>query len=294
MPGRQTNLRIASMYAILTSLVASLVAAATKYLTGMMDASVVVCIQYLICLFTLTPWMAKVGLPGLATQVPRHHLIRGVAGWACFYTYYLAIGNIPLVDASLLRNTAPICVPFFAYLLFRNRISLLGMVGIGLGFAGVLFILKPEGASFSLWHGIGFLSGVTLAVSMIYTRELAQSEPSNRILFYYFLISLLLSTPLALLNFTAIPLLAWPALLFVGFSIFITMKLYNHAYAHAPANSIAPLTYFGVVFAGLLGWLFWDHVPDGKSLGGMILIILGGVLAIMAKPAAEQSRVPKS
>ncbi len=254
-----------------------------------MDATVVVCIQYLICLITLGPWIASVGLKGVATTVPRHHLIRGFAGWACFYTYYLAIGNIPLVEASLLRNTAPICVPFFAFMVFGNRIGLWGVIGIALGFAGVIFILKPEGAAISLWHGVGFLSGVTLALSMIYTRELAQTEPSNRILFYYFLISLVLSTPLAIINFDPIPLKAWPALLFVGFSIFITMKLYNHAYAHAPANSIAPLTYFGVVFAGIYGWLFWDQIPDIKSLVGMVLVISGGVLAILAKAPQEKT-----
>lgn len=283
MPGQQTNIRIATLYAILTSLVASMAAAATKYLTGLMDASVVVTTQYLICLITLLPWISRAGVRGLATSYPKYHLIRGVAGWGCFYTYYMAIGKIPLVDASLLRNTAPICVPFFTYFIFKDRIGLQGIFGILIGFAGVLFILKPQDSSISIWHWVGFLSGVTLALSMIYTRELAQTEPSNRILFYYFLISLFLSTPLAVINFEAIPLKALPALLFVGLSIFLTMKLYNHAYAHAPANTIAPLTYFGVVFAGLLGWVFWGHTPDIEGLLGMALVIGGGILAILAR-----------
>lgn len=263
-------------------------AAATKYLTDMMDASVVVTIQYLICLITLTPWLIKVGLKGVATEVLRWHLIRGVAGWACFYTYYLAISKIPLMDASLLRNTAPLCVPFFGFLLFKNKISVQGIVGILVGFVGVLLILKPEGATVSLWHGIGFLSGVTLALSMIYTRELAHTEPSNRILFYYFMISLVLSTPLALREAEPIPVQAMPALLFVGLSIFITMKLYNHAYANAPASTIAPLTYFGVVFAGILGWLFWGQLPDIKGIAGMVLIVSGGVLAILSRHSDQE------
>jgi len=283
-PGRQTNIRTAAVFALLTSLVASMAAAATKYLTALMDASVVVCIQYLICLLTLTPWIIQSGVKGIATKVPRAHLIRGLAGWACFYTYYVAISKIPLMDASLLRNTAPLCVPFFGFLLFRNRIGVQGIVGILVGFAGVMFILKPEGASISLWHGVGFLSGVTLALSMIYTRELAHTEPSNRILFYYFLISLLLSIPLALYKAEPIPFTALPPLLFVGLSIFITMKLYNHAYANAPASTIAPLTYFGVIFAGVFGWLFWDQIPDAKSLVGMLLIVTGGIMAILARP----------
>lgn len=290
MSGRQTNLRTATLFAILTSLVATMAAATTKYLTGYMDASLVVCTQYLICLVTLLPWVSRTGLTGLTTEFPKAHLIRGVVGWACFYTFYVAIGKIPLVDASLLRNTAPICVPFFTFFLFGNRIGVQGAIGILVGFAGVLFILKPEGQNISMWHGVGFLSGVTLAISMIYTRELAASEPSNRILFYYFLISLVLSTPLALANYTPIPLKAVPALLFVGVSIFITMKLYNHAYTHAPATAIAPLTYFGVVFAGLLGWIFWDHTPDAKSLVGMALVICGGVVAILAKQAEASNK----
>lgn len=283
MPARQNNLKVATLYAILTSLVASMAAAATKYLTSYMDASVVVSVQYLLCLITLLPWILSAGAKGMATEFPKKHLIRGIAGWACFYTYYVAIGKIPLVDASLLRNTAPICVPFFTFALFGNRIGLQSALGILIGFGGVLLILKPEGTGISIWHGVGFLSGVTLALSMIYTRELAQTEPSNRILFYYFIISLVLSSPLALLNYTPIPLKAVPALLFVGFSIFLTMKLYNHAYAHAPANAIAPLTYFGVIFAGLLGWVFWGHTPDQKGICGIILVISGGIIAIFAK-----------
>jgi len=282
-PGRQTNIRTATLFAILTSLVATMAAAATKYLTEMIDASVVVAIQYLICLVTLSPWLIRVGIKGVTTKIPKAHLIRGVAGWACFYTYYLAISKIPLMDASLLRNTAPLCVPFFGFLLFRNRIALQGCIGILVGFAGVMFILKPEGATISLWHGVGFLSGVTLALSMIYTRELAHTEPSNRILFYYFLISLVLSTPMAIHEMEPIPLQAVPALVFVGLSIFITMKLYNHAYANAPASTIAPLTYFGVVFAGILGWLFWGQLPDIKSVAGMVFIISGGILAILSR-----------
>ena len=62
------------------------------------------------------------------------------------------------------------------------------------------------------------------------------------------------------------------------------MKLYNHAYANAPASTIAPLTYFGVIFAGVFGWLFWDQIPDAKSLVGMLLIVTGGIMAILARP----------
>lgn len=289
MPYQNQNINKAIVYALLTSLVGSLAAATTKYLTEHLNVGLIVFIQYGICLLTLTPWLLKHGVNGVKTTRLKTHIVRGAAGWCCFYTYYLAISEIPLVDATLLRNTAPICVPFFMLLLFNERLHRLKVAGVAIGFIGVLLVLKPQGSEISLWHGIGFLSGITLAVSMIYTRELTSSEPSNRILFYYFFISLVCSIPLAIADYTAIPLNTLPALGFVGLSIFITMKLYNLAYANGPANTLAPFSYFGVIFAGILGWLFWAHAPDAKSLFGMIAIIGGGTITLLLRNKSTQA-----
>ncbi|MGC1509204.1 DMT family transporter [Ketobacter sp.] len=282
MPNRSHNIKVAATYAILTSVFATAVAAITKYLSTSISVGMIVFIQYLICLFTLLPWLARVGVEGIKSDHLSQHLIRGVAGWLCFYTYYLAISHIPLVDASLLRNTAPICVPFFMLILFKTGMAWYKGAGIALGFIGILLILKPDGNSISLWHGVGFVSGISLSLSMIYTRELSTTEPSNRILFYYFAISIVLSLPIAISEWGPVPVQLWPGLLTVGLSIFITMKLYNLAYTHAPANTIAPLSYFGVVFAGLLGWLIWDHKPDAQSLIGIALVIGGGIASLLA------------
>lgn len=286
MPNRRQNLNHAVAFALLTSLVASIAAATTKYLTVYLNVGLIVFIQYSICLITLLPWVLKTGKPALATKHPYLHLIRGLAGWFCFYTYYLAIREIPLVDASLLRNTAPICVPFFMFLFFRVKLEAVRAAGIAIGFAGVMMILQPKGENLSTWHAVGFLSGLTLALSMIFTRELTAYEPSNRILFYYFFISSLCSLPLAIMDYTPIPMHTVPALIFVGLSIFLTMKLYNLAYSNGPANLLAPFTYFGVVFAGLFGWLFWGHAPDSKAITGIALVMVGGCVTLMLKKRA--------
>jgi len=282
-----SNLKKGILFSLSTTLVGSLAAATSKYLSTDINPALIVFIQYGLCTLTLLPWLLQTGLKGIKTQHPWYHLIRGTAGWLCFYTYYLAVAKIPLVDASLLRNTAPIFVPFFMLIIFKTPVGLSKMVAIAIGFIGVVLILKPDGSSFSLWHGVGLLSGVTLALSMIYTRELTISEPSNRILFYYFLISFLLSTPLAVIEFKPIPPHLWPGLLFVGLSIFITMTLYNRAYTHASANSLAPFSYSGVIFSGILGWLFWNHTPDARSIIGIALVILGGIISLLFRQRSQ-------
>lgn len=283
MPKTSTRLGTAVTFAILSPLVATLAAAAAKYLSTYVSTGFIVLVQYGVCLLTLLPWLYKVGLKGLKTSHWKGHLIRGVSGWLCFYSYFIALKHIPLVEAALLRNSAPICVPFLVYFLTRTGVTLPKLVGILAGFGGVVLILHPEGASISLWHGVGFVSGLTLALSMVYTRELSSTESSNLILFYYFVISTVMSLPLALHDIRPVPLHILPYLLFVGISIFLTMKLYTVAYTAAPTNTLAPFSYFGVVFAGILGWLFWNQTPDGRSLIGMAFVVGGGIITLLAR-----------
>jgi drug/metabolite transporter (DMT)-like permease len=57
----------------------------------------------------------------------------------------------------------------------------------------------------------------------------------------------------------------------------------------APASTIAPITYFGVVLGGLWGWLFWDQIPDRWSLLGSALVIVGGMLTIYLARGTTQA-----
>jgi len=283
MPEKPMRLATAVSLAILSPLVATFAAAAAKYLSSYMSTGVIVLVQYCVCLLTLLPWAYKAGRKGLKTSQWKGHLIRGFSGWLCFYSYFVALKHIPLVEASLLRNTAPICVPFLVYFLTGTSITLPKLVGIIVGFGGVVLILHPQGTSISLWHGVGFVAGLTLALSMVYTRQLANTESSNLILFYYFIISIVLSLPLAMQDLKPIPLHTVPYLAFVGISIFLTMKIYTLAYTAAPTNTLAPFSYFGVVFAGILGWLFWNQTPDLRTWAGMALVVGGGLFTLLAR-----------
>ena len=281
-PGSKTNkTTIAVFLAILTTLVGTLAAASVKYLSTDIHHHVIVCTQYVICLFTLAPWVLKQKINTLKTRRRGLHLFRGISGWACFYTYYYALGEIPLVDGSLLRNTAPLVVPFIVMLWLKQRILRANWVGIITGFVGVAIILRPGSSGLSFWHFVAFLSGVGLALSMVTTKELSSTESGNLILFYYFIISIVMSLPFAILHWSPISLAQVPFLIFIGLSIFITMKIYTHAYSLAPTSLLAPFSYFGVIFAGLLGWVFWGHLPDIYSLAGIVLVVAGGVITLM-------------
>ena len=53
----------------------------------------------------------------------------------------------------------------------------------------------------------------------------------------------------------------------------------TRAFRHAPASALSPFIYVQLVWAILLGWLFYDHLPDLLSVAG-IAVIAGSSLSI--------------
>lgn len=267
-------------YAFAVTLVGSCAGAASKWISDDVAVPVIVLVQYVICMLVIMPWLVRQPLSSLQSPRWATHLLRGLAGWLCFFSYYSALDQIPLVDATLLRNSAPLFVPLLAWLWLRARVPFGRWLPLIVGFAGVALILQPQTTVVSSGHLLGLLSGFTLAASMIGTRILSKTESGKLILFYYFLISLLCSLPFAIYHWQTPPLWTWPFLGFIGLSIYLAMWLYTRAYTFARASVVSPISYFSVVVAGFLGWLIWAHMPSNTALIGTLMVIFAGALTL--------------
>ncbi len=216
----------------------------------------------------------------LATRHPWLHLARSLFGLAAMYCFFFALSELPLADAVLLNFTAPLFIPFVAVLWLRERLTPRIALAILIGFAGVLFILKPGSGLYSRAALIGLASGAFAGVAMVVLRRLSATEPALRVVLYYGLICTSVS---------AVPL-AWswqppaltPLACLAAAGLFATAGQYllSWGYGYAPAAQIGPFTYAAVVFAAGYGWLFWGEQPDLLSAAGTVLVVMAGVLAM--------------
>ena len=266
---------------LLTALLMSFVAAAIKHISPVVSIEMIISVQYVVCIVFMFPWLFRNGLRALKTKHFKLHLLRGLTGWFCLYFYFQAIKHIPLVDAVLLRNAAPLCVPIWILFWLKVRIPKVRWVPVIIGLCGIALILNPAVDDFKLWHIVGFGSAFMMAGSMVSTRVLTVTEPSARIMFYYFLLSCLFSLPMALTGDTELPLQALPFMVGIGVFMLLSMWCYTRAYKYASATIISPISYFSVVFTGLLSWLFWGQIPTTMAVIGALLVILGGVGSVL-------------
>lgn len=281
MATQRQDVRHAISLSLLMILLGSSAAAATKWVSGQVSTEAIITVQYAICTLLCLPRILRGGTGSLVTQRLGLHLVRGLAGVVSFYLFYATLDHIPLVDAIMLRQSAPLTVPFVVWFWTSERVSPQSWLPLCIGFAGIAVILRPSPAGFSGWHAAGFFGALTLAISMVGTRKLAATEPSARILFYYCVLSLACVAPFSLGDFSNVSPLDWLALLYVGVAIYLVLELYTRAYGMAPTATIAPINYLSIVLGGFWGWLFWDQVPDRWSLLGSVMVVVGGLMTLL-------------
>ena len=116
---------------------------------------------------------------------------------------------------------------------------------------------------------------------MIVQRRLIKRESSRTILFYYFLISTLISIPLAIATWKPISLQMGGLLICLGLFSVVGQMLFLRAFRFQKPSLLAPFNYSGVVYAFIIDWLIWGQVPQWKSILGIFIVCAGGILCIL-------------
>ena len=105
----------------------------------------------------------------------------------------------------------------------------------------------------------------------------ARGENSLRIVFYFSLLSTLLTLPFFLVSPVQLTGHQLLMLLLCGCSACVGQFGITQAYLLAPAKEISVYDYSQILFAAGLGYLFFRQIPDGWSMVGYILICGAGV-----------------
>lgn len=284
----RNNLRQGAIYATYAAAAFSLTGVCVKLAAATASNEVIVFFRCFFSLLAFTPWLLRRGPGVLKTQRPGGHLLRAAFGCAAMYCFFYSIAHLPLAEAMLLTYSTPLFVPFIAWLWIAEKPPLVAFPASLLGLLGLALIVKPGSADINWSAGlIGAAAGLFAACAMVNIRRISDTEPPERIVFYFAALATAIS---------AVPLLwAWqtPDLrtfaLLAGAGITATLGQLNltRAYACAPAARVGPFTYLAVIFSALLAWLLWDERMDQWSVLGSAIVIATCVLVSWRRPEPQ-------
>ena len=155
-------------------------------------------------------------------------------------------------------------------------------MAIMIGFLGVILVLKPTG-TIHIASLIGLLGGALAALAKVTIRRMSASEPTSRIVFYFASISLAVSVIPMFWYWQNPSNKEWLILLLLGTFGTVGQLFLTKAYALAPASRIAPFTYSSILFAAIIGWVFWNEIITLLTITGALLIITAGIIILREK-----------
>ena len=241
-------------------------------------------------LMFMLPWLWKIGLSGLRTEVFGLHVTRASLGLISMFFWFTGVSMMPLAEATSLGFTAPLFATIGAALILRETVRLRRWAAVLIGFAGTLIILRP-GTEVITLPAIYMIAGaVFVACSFIAVKMLTRTESPNTMV----LMMVALITPVSLIP--ALFVWQWPSietwmwLVMVGFSATGGHIFFNRAMATADASAILPFDYSRLLFVAVLAFIIFNEVPDIYTwIGGAIIfgstIYIAQREAVAARPA---------
>jgi drug/metabolite transporter (DMT)-like permease len=216
-------------------------------------------------------------------------LVRGACLAAASLFMGLAFQRMPVAEATSIVFLAPSIVLLIARPALGERIGTFGWVAALVGFAGVVMVAHPGSGLEPLGVALAGGAVVVTAAYQLLSRVLASTERTMSLLFYTALIGAVVFGISAPWFWDGrVPRLV-DILLFVSLGVYsgVGHYLFTAAHRFAPASTLAPIGYVQVVWAGVLGWLVFGHVPVPLSIAGMAIIIASGAL-IAFRPSLQR------
>ncbi|MED1725161.1 DMT family transporter [Brevibacillus parabrevis] len=211
--------------------------------------------------------------------------------WLCLGYALQTVGLLYTTPskAGFITGLSVVLVPLFSFLLLRDRIKVVAVIGVILAAAGLYLLTQNQEFSFNLGDALVFGCAICFAMQIVFTGKYAPRFSA---------------LPLAIVQLGTVAVMSWlyaffcedwsrafdPAILFIPevamglivTSIFATALAFLAQTAlqkQTSSTRVALIFALEPVFAALTSYIFIHEVLNGRQLTGCLMIFTGMILA---------------
>ncbi|MGA1682932.1 MAG: DMT family transporter [Gemmobacter sp.] len=216
--------------------------------------------------------------------------VRALAEVGSTVTFFAALLHLPLATVSAIMQSLPLAITLAAALFLRERVGWRRMGAILVGFAGVLIIIRPGAESFNIWSLIALLSVAIVVVRDLASRRLPPDVPSVTVA----LIGAVGVTVLSAVLSAATPWQPVPAregalILVAAGAVVVGSIFIVRVMRVGEVGVTVPFRYSALIWAALLGWVFFAEVPDLWTVAGGVLVVGSGLFTLARERALARA-----
>lgn len=285
-----TNTRLGIWLMIGTSFVFSAQDALSRHLAAEYSVFLVVMIRYwFFAAFVIALAVRRSGSlrKAAATSQPMVQIFRGLllAGEICVMV--LGFTLLGLVESHAIFACYPLLVAALSGPVLGEKVGPWRWAAIGVGFVGVLVILRPGHTVFAPAAAIPLLSAFLFALYGLLTRYVARKDTAITSFFW--------TGTVGAVAMTAVGIWTWEPMTGPDYAMMATLCVTGVAghfmlikcYEVAEASAVQPFAYLQMVFAAALGLLVFGEVLELNVVIGASIVVAAGLFTLWRNRRAE-------
>ena len=201
-------------------------------------------------------------------------LMRSFCGMVGLICNFYAVDHMNIADANILNKLSPFFAILMSYFILKEKANKVEWACVVVAFIGAVFVVKPAFNMQFVNAMIGVIGGLGAGIAYTFVRKLGKKgERGPMIVMVFSAFSCLCTLPFLIAEFQPMKTEQLLCLLMAGVSAAGGQIFITKAYTKAPAKEISVFDYTQVLFAALLGFVFFGQIPDWMSLVGYLIII---------------------
>lgn len=219
--------------------------------------------------------------------------LRAIAGLISLATFFMAIKIIPLGSALSLRYIGPIFGAILAFYFLSEKVNKWQWMSFAIAFSGVVVLKGFDLRVSYVGLFLALTSAFFIGFVFVLIRYLATREHYLTIINYFMGVSILAS--LAFIPHWRMPIQnEWYAAVLIGIFGLIGQIFMTRAFSLQEATVLAPFKYMEIVYALIMGFIFFGEGYTLLSMAGILLIIGGMVCNVIAKKKNQSTLATES
>lgn len=195
-------------------------------------------------------------------------------------SFVVAFRYLQLADVHGIAAVTPVMTVALAGITLGEKVGTHRWVAVGVGFLGVLIIIRPGWGVMDLTALIPLLAAAFWAVYQVLVRLVSRTDSTETTWLYTGLVGCAITSFAAPFRWRTPDGEGWALLLLVGLLGSCAHWSLIKALHAAPASTLQPFNYTLVLWAAVMGWFVFGHVPDTWTIIGTIVVIAGGTYAL--------------
>ena len=221
--------------------------------------------------------------------------LRGVLTALAQFLFYLSLARLEFATAATIVFSEALFITAFVVPLLGERVGAFRWSAVVVGFVGTVMVMGPGSDGFSLDALLPLGAAILYALVSVTARLIDDDVPTPLMNIYSNLAAAAGAIALTLATGGFTPIASGMDLLWI-----VTMGALGGSgllcliasFRMTEPSNLAPFNYFGIPFAFILGWLFFDEAPVGRLFPGVLLIVAGGLLIVWREKRVRRRPAP--